>query len=414
MKNVTVTKVLVVGQTPPPHSGQAIMIERFVNCKLAGVELIHVRMAFSSHMNEVGCVRLSKIIHLFAIIAQIIYHRFADGVRILYYPPAGPDRVPMYRDAAILISTRWLFDKTIFHFRAGGISELYDRLHTWERWFYRKAYLGADAAIRLSELNPEDGKRLQAKRHYVIPNGLDDPFPGLVVSPADSANTMDGSIRILFVGILRESKGVMVLLEACGKLAARGVQFHLDLMGQWSSDSFAVHVQQRIRDLHLENQVSFIGVKLGAEKFTVYRRADIVCFPTFYNCETFGNVLIEAMASGLPVVSTLWRGIPSIVDDGETGFLVEPQDSVAVADRLELLASDAELRWRMGRAGRAKFESEYIYSIHAGRMQRALLETAGVALGNFPEGATDLAEQNSEWAEYADVASETDEDAIPI
>ncbi len=407
-------KVLVVGQTPPPYSGQAIMIERFVNCKLAGVELIHVRMGFSSHMNEVGCVRLSKIVHMFAIIARIIYHRFADGVRILYYPPAGPDRVPMIRDAAILISTRWLFDKTIFHFRAGGISELYDRLPAWQRWFYRKAYFGADAAIRLSKLNPEDGKKLQAKRHYVIPNGLDDPFPGLIVSQADSADASDHPIHILFVGILRESKGVMVLIEACAKLAARGVRCHLEFMGQWRSDAFAERVRQRIRELDLENHIAFLGVKLGAEKYIDYRRADIVCFPTFYNCETFGNVLIEAMASGLPVVSTRWRGIPSIVDDGETGFLVEPQDSDAVADRLELLANDAELRWRMGRAGRDKFEREYVYSIHADRMQRALLETAGVTVDEAPEAVGDLSEQNATWAAVAGFTSKTDKDAVTV
>src|SRR5262245_2814367 len=219
------TKVLVVGQTPPPHSGQAIMIERFVNCKLAGIEIIHVRMGFSSHMNEVGRVRLGKIVHMFAIIARIIYHRLANGVRILYYPPAGPDRVPMYRDMIILISTRWLFDKTIFHFRAGGISDLYDRLPAWQCWFFRRAYFGADAAIRLSALNPEDGKRFEAKRHYVIPNGLDDPFPSLVVSEP-MASSDSNPLRILFVGILRESKGVLVLIDACAKLAARGVPFH--------------------------------------------------------------------------------------------------------------------------------------------------------------------------------------------
>src|SRR5689334_22377036 len=98
------TKVLVVGQTPPPHSGQAIMIERFVTCKLPEIELIHVRMGFSSHMNEVGRVRLGKIIHMFAIIARILYHRLADGVRILYYPPAGPDRVPTYRVFVVRLS----------------------------------------------------------------------------------------------------------------------------------------------------------------------------------------------------------------------------------------------------------------------------------------------------------------------
>lgn len=414
MSEVSLTKVLVVGQTPPPHSGQAIMIERFVNYKLAGLQLIHLRMGFSSHMNEVGRVRLSKIVHMFAIIARIFYHRVADGVRILYYPPAGPDRVPMYRDIVILISTRWLFDQTVFHFRAGGISELYDQLPAWQRWFYRKAYFGADAAIRLSELNPEDGKRLRAKREYVIPNGLDDPFPGLVVSTTDAAKISAEPIRILFVGILRESKGVMVLIEACGKLAARGVRVHLDLMGQWRSDEFAVRVQNRIRELDLASHISFLGVKLGDEKYVAYRRADIVCFPTFYNCETFGNVLIEAMASGLPVVSTRWRGIPSIVDDGETGFLVEPQDPDAVADRLELLSSDAELRWRMGRAGRAKFEREYVYSIHASRMQRALLETAGVIVGESPDVVGDMTEERPLWADTMDFNSKADKDPVAV
>ena len=52
-------------------------------------------MGFSSHMNELGRVRISKILHLFGLIARIIYGRFADGVRILYYPPAGPERVPI-------------------------------------------------------------------------------------------------------------------------------------------------------------------------------------------------------------------------------------------------------------------------------------------------------------------------------
>jgi len=351
---------------------------------------------------------------MFAIVARIVYHRFADGVRILYYPPAGPDRVPMCRDCFILISTRWLFEKTIFHFRAGGISELYDRLPAWQRWFFRKAYFGADAAIRLSTLNPEDGQQLEAKRHYVIPNGLDDPFPGLVVSQSDFEKAGDDPLRILFVGILRESKGVMVLIEACAKLAARKVHFHLELMGQWRSEAFSHRVQQRIRELNLEGEISFLGVKVGDDKYDAYRRADLVCFPTYYNCETFGNVLVEAMACGLPVVSTQWRGIPSIVDDGETGFLVAPQDPEAVADRLELLAGDAELRWRMGRAGRSKFEREYVYPIHAHRMQRAIFETAGVMIDEVSDVGADLCERQQSWNDTEEFSSKSDSGAVPV
>ena len=180
------TKVLVVGQSPPPFGGQAIMIERLVKSELADVQIIHVRMNFSAHMNEVGRVRLSKILHLFSLIAQIVYCRVVHRVRILYYPPAGPNRVPMYRDLVILLATRWMFSKTIFHFHAGGVSELYDRLSIWERWLFRLAYFRADAAIRISELNPQDGKVLEAKREYVIPCGIDDPCPEFL-APARGA-----------------------------------------------------------------------------------------------------------------------------------------------------------------------------------------------------------------------------------
>jgi len=371
-------KVLVVGQTPPPYGGQAIMIERFLKADMADVQLLHVRMGFSSHFNELGRVRLSKIFHTFSIIARIFYYRLIYGVRILYYPPAGPDRVPMFRDFAVLLLTRWLFDKTVFHFRAGGISELYERLPAWQRWLYRKAYFGADAAVRLSELNPEDGKRLKAKREYVIPNGLDDPMPGLVVAPPVSASAAGAAMQILYVGILRESKGIMDLINACGMLRCRGIPFQLELVGQWKSDSFERKVTQRVIELKIVDYVHLLGEITGKQKYSVYRRADVLCFPTYFNCETFGNVVVEAMACGLPVVATRWRGVPSIVEEGVTGFLVSIRDATALADRLAVLSRDPQLRYQMGVAGRAKFERDFLYARHAGRMRRMLLETAGV------------------------------------
>ena len=407
-------KVLVVGQTPPPYSGQAIMIERFVKSDLAGVQIVHVRLAFFSHMNNVGAVRVGQIIHMFAIILRMIYHRFANGVRVLYYPPAGPDRVPMWRDIIILTSTRWLFDKTVFHFRAGGISDLYVQLPSWQQWLFRRAYFGADAAIRLSDLNPEDGMVLQAKRHYVVPNGLDDPCPGLVVPPSDTTRPSDDPVRILFVGILRESKGVMVLIEACGKLAERGVPLQLELMGQWQSEAFAEQVRERIEELNLTRQVHFLGVQLGDAKYATYRQADVLCFPTFYNCETFGNVLIEAMACGLPVVSTRWRGVPSIVHDGETGFLVGIQDAEAVAERLELLAGDADLRWQMGTAGRVKFEREFVYKIHANRMRAVLLDVAGESLTDEPDLIGNSQAPLQPWSAASVYNSESEKDAVAV
>ncbi len=214
-------KVLVVGQTPPPYGGTPIMVENFLKSNFSDVKLIHVRVGFASHIKEHGKVNLSKILHLFALIARIFYHRIVNGPRILYYVPAGPDRVTVLRDLPLLLSTRWLFERTVFHFHLAGISELYDRLPPWQQWLFRRAYFGADAAIRLSKFTPEDAKRLAAKREYVIPNGIDDPCPECATAQNNHVAEANGPLRLLFVGMLRESKGVMVLIEACQRLAAR-------------------------------------------------------------------------------------------------------------------------------------------------------------------------------------------------
>ncbi len=224
----------------------------------------------------------------------------------------------------------------------------------------------------------------------MIPCGVKDPCPELSVSQPNSAVEADGPLRMLYVGILGEPKGILVLIEACASLAARGVPFELELMGQWESDDFAARVQKRIEELKLSQHIRFLGVLMGKAKFDAFRRANVFCFPTHLHCETFGLVLLEAMACGLPVVATRWRGIPSIVTDGQTGFLFEPRDSSAMANWLVKLAGDPLLRSRMGRAGRAKFAREFTLAHHVSRMRQALLETAGATVDEAPEPAGDL------------------------
>jgi glycosyltransferase involved in cell wall biosynthesis len=327
-------------------------------------------------------------------------------VRILYYPPAGPDRLPMWRDIIVLISVRWLFDKTIFHYHAGGISDLYDQLPRWQRWLFRLAYFNADAAVRLAKQNPEDGRRLNAKRDYVIPYGIDDPCWDWQLWPTNGVGRESQLLRILYVGILSEPKGVMDLIDACHKLRTRGVNFQLEMMGRWGNEEFAEQVCDRVRRLNLEQRVTFLGELIGEEKFAAYHRADVLCHPTYFNAETFGIVLLEAMAHGLPVVSTRWRGIPSVVNDGETGFLVEPHDSDALAARLGQLAEDTQLRQQMGHAGRARFEREFTRKRHVGRMRRMLFETAGLKFDQqfeWESGELALQDRAGRYRSQADV-----------
>ena len=95
-------------------------------------------------------------------------------------------------------------------------------------------------------------------------------------------------------------------------------------------------------------------------------------FPTFYHNECFSLVLLEAMEHGLPCISTTEGGIPGIVDDGKTGFLVPKHDVAVLADKILLLLNDSVLRSNMGKVGREKFEKEFTLEVFEKRMTRIL------------------------------------------
>ena len=363
-------KVLVVGQTPPPFGGQAIMVQNLLERKLQNIKLYHVRMAFSSEMDEIGRFRISKILHLIGVIIHIIWMRFFYGIQILYYPPAGPNKIPMYRDFAILILTRVFFSRTIFHFHAGGISKLIQTVSPIERWLAKLAYFYADCSIRTSTLNPEDGKKLKAKKDIVIPNGIKDNF---ILNNYENKNN-NIIPTILFVSVLNPAKGVDILIDSCILLKNEGLQFKLELMGRFCSEEYEKNINEKIKTSNLSSSVTFLGVKTGDEKWEAFKRVDIFCFPSYFESESFGLVALEAMQFELPVVATHWRGIPSVVRDGENGYLVPIKNVKAVAGKLRLLLDNTEKRKAMGKRGREIYLQNFTLEKWYERMEEVFME----------------------------------------
>lgn len=321
------------------------------------VWITHVRMAFSLELRDGARLSLRKVAHVVSVAARIALARARTGATVLYYPPSGAGGLPMYRDIAILLATRWMFQKTVFHFHAGGVSEAYSSLPRWIRPFYRRAYLRPDAGIRTSPLAPPDPRRLQARQEFVVLNGVVDA--SALVSEGASQRRREDTPVILFVGLLRESKGVFVLLEACRELKRRAIPFRLQFVGEFQSEATRLRAVQCLREAGLQDVFQHSGVLAGDEKHRAYARATVLAFPTFFESETFGLVLIEAMQFSLPIVATRWRGIPAVVKDGVTGFLVPVGDSGSLADRLAELLTDPELAESLGRRGREAYEQHY-------------------------------------------------------
>ena len=364
-KKVRNVKVLVLGQTPPPYHGQSIQIERMLKGEYEGVELCHVRMNFSRTAGEIGRFRLKKIGHLVAVILRVLWRRWRCQARVLYYPPAGPDRIPILRDLALLCLLRPFFRKSIFHFRAGGVSTVYDDLPFFLKWFYRKAYFYPDVAVRLSPFNPNDGSFLRARKEYVVPNGIADHFngPGIRV-PEKSA------CHLLYVGRMIASKGIETLLKALDLLKSRGFICELVLVGEFESFAFRKQMYDLIHQLDLGTEVVFTGTLLGENKYSFYRQSDIFCFPSYFESETFGTVVLEAMQFSLPVVATRWRGVRSLVREGISGYMIPVKDSEAFAEKLEILIRNPDLRMKIGRAGREIYLREYTFDHFRQNMEK--------------------------------------------
>ena len=156
-------------------------------------------------------------------------------------------------------------------------------------------------------------------------------------------------VKIIMVAAFRPLKGHSCLLDAIELLRARGLSFHCTLAGDTNSATGKL-IYQSVQHRGLSDVVTFSGHLTDVAE--ALRASDIFVLPS--DSEGLPLSVLEAMACGLPVVATNVGGIPEVVIEGETGFLVPPQDSATLAARLEALTKSEDLRLRMGAAAAEK------------------------------------------------------------
>jgi colanic acid/amylovoran biosynthesis glycosyltransferase len=169
-----------------------------------------------------------------------------------------------------------------------------------------------------------------------------------------SAGSTEDPIQILAVGRLSHEKGHLMLLAAVAELRRRSLLAQLTVVGDGPLRS---QLEAEAKRLEIEDVVAFVGSASQDEMPAFFARADIFCQPSF--AEGIPVVLMEAMAVGLPVVSTSVAGIPELVAHGRSGLLVAPGRPDLLADALSGLVSSADARIAMGRAGRAIVEQDF-------------------------------------------------------
>jgi colanic acid/amylovoran biosynthesis glycosyltransferase len=205
------------------------------------------------------------------------------------------------------------------------------------------------------ELARSRGVACQNNKEHVI-------HMGVVLPPAEHVHPPAQNIaRLLCPANLLPVKGHCYLFEAIRLLKQRGVECHLDVAG---AGPLLGKLEATVKALEIDDRTRFVGVIPHDQLLELYLdgKVGVVVLPSvdLGNGEHEGIpvTLMEAMSHGVPVVSTTTGGIPELLHDG-AGILVPPKDPVALADAIERLFSDSDLRQRLSEAGRRRVEEEF-------------------------------------------------------
>jgi phosphatidyl-myo-inositol dimannoside synthase len=220
----------------------------------------------------------------------------------------------------------------------------------------------ADVVVANSAFTAAACESLYDGRSYeVIPMGVD--LGRFRAGPASAELTSRyglGDFTILFVGRLTEDKGLADLVEALHLLDRSGAAFTALLVGSGDQEA---DLRRRVQELGLDERVVFVGWVAHDDLADYYNTADVFVGPSIVGSkgwqEAVGLVFVEALATGLPVISTRTGGIPDVVDDGITGFLVDPESPEQICERLRGLIDDRSLLRAMGTRGRAAVEQRF-------------------------------------------------------
>jgi hypothetical protein len=205
--------------------------------------------------------------------------------------------------------------------------------------------------------------RRLAGRIEVLHNGV--PGPPRPVAPVRRRVT--GGLRLLLVGRISRRKGSDVAVEALGVLARRGVRVRLTLAGDVFAgyEPFARQLKERVAALGLADRVSFTG--FVQDVWSLHEEADIVLVPS--RCEPFGNVAVEAMLAGRPVIASAVQGLKEIVQDGVTGLVVPADDVHALADAVQRLEEDWLLAQTLASSGQLRARERFGVDRYAERLR---------------------------------------------
>lgn len=357
-------KILLILHLPPPVHGASVIGENIKSSMQINTnhDTSYINLSLSTRIEDIGDRSIKKLFPYLSLIWRVNKSLVKFRPEICYITPSSR-KLGFYKDAPIIFLSKFYSNKSILHFHNKGIKSANG---IFSKIFYKIVFKNTDVILLSKNLYNDIEEYVPHHQVHYCPNGIPDNFgvsTGLIAESHKSLNlslpkgtSHSHIIEILFVSNLIESKGVFILLASLKILKSREILFHCTMIGG-DGDIKIDQVKEKVQELGISDNVTIAGKKFNGEKNYAFKSADIFVHPTFDDCLPL--VILEAMQHSLPVVSTFEGAIPEVVENGITGFLVPQRETEALADKLEILIQDPELRIKMGQAGRSKYEREY-------------------------------------------------------
>lgn len=354
-------KIFFILHMPPPIHGAAMMgkyvhdsqvINQAFDCR-------YFNLTLAKNLQDIGKGGIRKLRDFIRQLRHIRQKVKTFRPTLCYVTPNAKGGA-FYKDFVIVMMLKAMGQKVVIHYHNKGVATRQDKL--LDNFLYKRFFKGLKVILLAEPLYQDICKYVKRKDVFICPNGI----PEQETTPI---KTPHAGFNILFLSNMMKEKGVWDLVEACRILKEQGKKFHCHFVGKWS-DITEEEFHQKLQETHLENEMTAYGAKYGTEKNIFFQQANVFVLPTHNECLPL--VLMEAMGQGLACISTREGGISAIIEEGKTGYVIDKQQPVVLADKIAYLIDHPALCQAMGEAGRKKFKEEFTLERFENRMKEIL------------------------------------------
>jgi glycosyltransferase involved in cell wall biosynthesis len=366
-------KILLVGPIPPPYGGIPAYVKSLNDAKLGGIEFVLFNTAIPSWVEpfdregkrnygsilEIGVLAsLKKILYVLYSFVSFIWSLILIRPAIVHVFTCS--YWGYWRNWLYLLVAKLFGRKTIFHL-LGAIDLFYNEVGDFQRSILRSSLNSADCYLLQSPLLENWAKQYSRKEVIGIWNGIDlTKIPLRSERPPEHIAGMDCPIG-LTIGNLSINKGSLEIIDALKLMKDENIKISWVFVGRGDLQQFKKLTEQN----GLTENVYFAGEVNELEKWQFLQHASFFCLPSYAEGQPIS--IIEAMASGLPVISTKIGSIPEMILEGVNGKLINPGDTKALKDAILFLVKNPELGEAMGKASQKLCQERHdIADLYAG------------------------------------------------